>query len=294
MPADDLPDQDLDALRREIDEIDDRLHDQLIQRAETLQRIAAAKAAMADGGVGASVYVHTGREANVLRRRLARHRGPLPAAVVARIWREMIGASDQIQSPVRVLVHAPAKSVGYWDLARNHFGSVARMSMHVSAQRVLTEIAEGADAVGLLALPEEDDPDPWWTHILGGEEARVQVIARLPFFASATGQFEDLATLVVARFGPERSGDDVSLLAAETTDLSRARLLGLLEQAGLPARFLASHGGENGAARLHLVEIDGYVNKTDARIEALSQSAAPDVERVVALGAYARPIGQLD
>lgn len=288
-----LPDQELDALRREIDEIDDRLHDLLIQRAETLQRVTAAEAA-ADGGDGAPVYVHTGREANVLRRRLARHRGPLPAAVVARIWREMMGAFDQIQSPVRVLVHAPAKSVGYWDMARNHFGSVARMSMHVSAQRVLTEVAEGAGAVGLLALPEEDDPAPWWTHILGGEEARVQVIARLPFFASATGQFEDLATLVVARLGPEESGDDVSLLAVETTDFSRARLLDLLEQADLPARILASHGGENGAARLHLVEVDGYVNKTDPRIEALSQSAAPDVERVVALGAYARPIGRLD
>ena len=89
----------------------------------------------------------------------------------------MIGAFGQLQKPTRVLVHAPSKSVGYWDLARNHFGSIASMSMHVSAQRVLTEVANSKSAIGILTEPEEYEQQPWWPHFLLGGDAGVQVIA---------------------------------------------------------------------------------------------------------------------
>ena len=288
------PSADLDTLRREIDEVDDRLHRTLIERAELMQRIVAAGRNRAANDDGNAVFMRPGREAEMLRRRLAEHNGTMPAAVVARVWRELIGTAGQQQEPLRVLVHAPSKSVGYWDLARNHFGSVARMSMHTSAQRVLTDVAEGDGAVGMLTLPEENEPNPWWPHIMGGDEARLQVIARLPFFASATGRFEDLAALVVAPFAPEESGDDISLIAIQASDLSRARVGDLLAGAGFDGRIISSFDPGHGADRLHLVEIPGYVSKTDPRIEALAQASEKEIQRVVALGAYALPLGQLD
>lgn len=289
----DLP-EDLDALRREIDEIDDSLHQGLMRRAELVHRVAEAKQRDAPANGDGTVYLRPGREAAVLRRRLDRHAGSLPRAVIARIWREMIGAFGQLQNPLKVLVHAPSKSVGYWDLARNHFGSIASMSMHISAERVLTEVANTKSAIGILTEPEEDEPRPWWPHFVLGAGAGVQVIARLPFFASATGQFEDLSALVVAPFAAEPSGDDVSLIIVETSELSRAWLNGRLAEVGLDGRIVAGCGGEDGTQRLRLVQIKGFLAKTDPRLAALQQKSDGAVQRVALLGAYATPLGQLD
>ncbi len=289
----DLP-EDLDALRREIDEIDDSLHQGLMRRTELVHRIAEVKERDATANGDGAVYLRPGREAALLRRRLDRHAGELPRAVIARIWREMIGAFGQLQKPLRVLVHAPSKSVGYWDLARNHFGSIASMSMHVSAQRVLTEVANSKSAIGILTEPEEDEQQPWWPHFVLGVDAGVQVIARLPFFASATGRFEDLSALVVAPFAAEPSGDDVSLIVVETSELSRAWLSGRLAEVGFDNQIIVGCGGEDGTQRLHLVQIKGFVAKSDARIGALQQKSDGAVQRIGLLGAYATPLGQLD
>ena len=288
------PPENLDALRREIDEIDDSLHQCLMRRAKLVHRIAAAKERDSSANGEGTVYLRPGREAAVLRRRLDRHDGDLPRAVIARIWREMIGAFGQLQNPLHVLVHAPAKSVGYWDLARNHFGSIAAMSMHVSAQRVLTEVANTRSAIGILTEPEEDEPRPWWPHFMFGGDAGVQVIARLPFFASSTGRFEDLSALVVAPFAAEPSGDDVSLIVVETSELSRAWLSGRLAEAGFDGQIIAGCGGDDGTQRLHLVQAKGFVDKSDPRLAALQQKSDGAVQRVGLLGAYATPLGQLD
>ncbi len=286
--------EDLDALRREIDEVDDRLHQCLMRRAELVHRIALTKKQRASADGNDTVYLRPGREASVLRRRLDRHDGELPRAVIARIWREMIGAFGQLQHPLQVLVHAPSKSVGYWDLARNHFGSVVSMSMHISAQRVLTEMASTKSAIGILTEPEEDEPRPWWPHFVLGGDAGVQVIARLPFFASATGKFEDVSALVVAPFAAEPSGDDISLIVVETSELSRAWLSDLLVQVGIDGRIISRQSGEDVTKRLHLVQIQGFVASTDPRMAALQQRSDGAVHRVQLLGAYATPLGQLD
>ena len=285
---------DLEALRREIDQIDDQLHDCLLRRTALIGDIAAVKERQAALDKTPPAYVNPGREATVLRRRLDQHSGALPHAVVARFWRALIGAFCQLQSPQRVLIHAPAKSVGYWDLARNHFGSIATMSVHTSAQRVLREVAETGRAIGLLTLPEDNEANPWWPQVVAGHRARLFVVARLPFYTSATGQFEDLAALVVAPFAPQPSGDDVSLMAVETGEVSRARLGELMALAGLAGHVIASHGDDDPGARLQLFEADGFVDQDDDRIAALLYRHDSDIRRIISLGAYAVPVGRLD
>ena len=82
-------------LRRQIDEIDDQIHDLLMQRTEVAGKIGAQK------GRGRGP-MRPGREATVLRRLVARHRGGLPRALIVRIWREIFSANIALQGDLAV------------------------------------------------------------------------------------------------------------------------------------------------------------------------------------------------
>ncbi|RMD61088.1 MAG: chorismate mutase, partial [Alphaproteobacteria bacterium] len=126
MPADDRA---LEDLRREIDEIDDAIHDLLIRRSEVTRRIGALKN---DNGN----RMRPGREAMVLRRLIARHRGSFPKALIVRIWREIFAAGTALQGPLAVAVYAPEGTFGYRNLARDHFGWRTPITAYKSAAQV--------------------------------------------------------------------------------------------------------------------------------------------------------------
>src|ERR1700730_11841719 len=77
----------LDDLRRQIDAIDDQLHDLIMRRTEVVEAIGKEKK---DGKVPPS---RPGREAIILRRVAARHSGNFPAVALVRMWREMLAAT---------------------------------------------------------------------------------------------------------------------------------------------------------------------------------------------------------
>ena len=272
-------------MRGEIDRIDGEIHDLLLERAELSAEIAEAKRGTADAGM------RPDREAQILRRLLARHRGPLPRALIAHIWREMIAAMVRLQGALKVAVCAPEKSVGYWDLARAHYGLSTPMTLHRAPGEVLRAVAEGDGTIGVLPLPQEDDPDPWWPNLAVGRGDGPRVIARLPFVDSGEGRSEDLSALVVANCEAGRSGDDVSLLIlAAQSEISRARLHEHLGAAGLEGRWMAGAGGRGESPEfLHLFEISDFVAKKDSRIDVLLSGAVGAIDRVVPVGSYAAP-----
>src|SRR5258708_14013793 len=92
----------LDDLRRQIDELDDQLHDLLMRRTEIVEAIGKEKK---DGRVSA---FRPGREAVILRRLVARHGGRFPAAGPLPTWREMLAAPRGVQIPSAAAVHAPS------------------------------------------------------------------------------------------------------------------------------------------------------------------------------------------
>lgn len=283
------PSKALDKLRRDIDVIDDEMHDLLMRRVEIVEKIAVLK----DGAPG-GLYIRPEREARILRRLVARHRGPFPAAVVARIWREMLASTTRLQGPFSVAVHAPEKSVGYWDIARDHYGSATRMTLHRLANPVLNAVFSGNVTVGLLPMPAEDDADPWWPKLIAGGDILPRIIARVPFIENGNGRFEDLGALAIALTMPGMSGDDVSLFAVEATaGFSRGGVQQAFVTASIPANTIAVWSESKSAkSHLHLVEIAGYMRPNDARIAAVADSYGEQIIRIVDLGGYALPIGR--
>src|SRR3954454_5148571 len=78
-----LQNKTLDELRAKIDQVDDAMHDLLMYRADVTLAIGGAKQGTANGALAPAM--RPAREAQILRRLLARHKGPLPPRVIVRV-----------------------------------------------------------------------------------------------------------------------------------------------------------------------------------------------------------------
>ncbi|MGE5515271.1 MAG: chorismate mutase [Bacteroidota bacterium] len=271
----------LDHVRREIDRIDDKLHDLLMQRAGLVERIASAKP---PGGVA----LRPGREAAVLRRLVARHQGPFPKSALVRIWREIMGALVGLQQPFTIAVYQPVRGAGYIELARNHFGVVWPQIVHLTPGHVVRMVADGQASVGLVPIPGAADAEPWWLALTSDAGNLPRVVARLPVLSpeAAIGRTDPLEAFVVACRDPEETGDDRTLVAVETApDISRDRLRAVFTAANLDLAAMVATHRSDGVWR-HLVELSGHVTGADPRLVEMVQSKDP-VTHVRVIGGYA-------
>lgn len=279
----------LESLRREIDTIDTAIHDLLMRRAQVVERVAQAKTA--DSGGGPRIIFRPGREAAILRRIIARHQGSFPVGAIVRIWREIISAMTLIQGPFSAAVYAPGENRAYWDLARDHYGSVAPLLPVNSVQGVLRALADGTAVVGVVPLPQEEDSDPWWRSLMRGDDKTPRIISRLPFVVStgaSSGRSGAVDALVLACAPLEATGQDRTLLGVElAADVSRGRLKDLVEAAGMPVCWFRTYNFAGGGGSAHLVEVDDYVGEDDPRLAALAEKAGDALARVLPIGAYA-------
>src|SRR5271169_2357904 len=274
---------DLADLRRHIDEIDDRLHDLLIERAAIVGRVAASKK---NGDVA---FYQPAREAEILRRLAARHHGVLPFASVVRIWREMLAATVRIETPFAVAVSAPAEAQGLWDLARDHFGSHTPMSAYRSIGQVIRAVTEGQASVGVLPMPQEGETDPWWRHLLSKDADAPRVVARLPFGARGNARSDGADAFAIGRGVQPETGRDRVLLAAEASaDISRVRIFRTLSSLGLVCTFFASY--EHAGSALNLIELEGFVRITDPRLDSFRVQLGGALHRLLPFGGYAVPL----
>ena len=274
------PETSLAALRAEIDAVDDALHDLLMRRADVVARLAASRV-KGDG----AIPLRPGREASILRRLLARHSGPLPAAALVRLWREILSASSAMQGGFSVAL--PAGDEELHRAARSRFGAVAALDPRAGPEAALSALAGGGAQAAVLPVPAAEGAGAWWT---GLDAPRLQVVARLPFYAVAPVP----QAMVVTRDGPDPSGDDRSLLrlalASDEASLPDA-ILGALREVGLLDRAPPLLSRQHGSV-LALAEVDGAVSADDPRLSAL-QARLP-ANRVQPLGFYATPIRPAD
>ncbi len=275
-------------LRGEIDAIDDQLLGLLMRRAEVALAIGAAKNAHDPKGPA----MRPGREALVLRRLIAGREGPLPKAVIIRLWRELMGAVLRLQGPFSVAVYAPPSQPGYWDLARDHFGSLTQASAHDTAQQVVNSVGAGRATVGVLPIPDGDDPQPWWPMMLAKDVANPRIVAKLPFGAGDTVRGAPLEAFAVAACISEPTGHDRSLLIVEASgEISRSSVLAEGRSVGLEAGTIQSWQppGET-QSWLHLIDVEGYLPADDPRLASFAARLGKALGRIWPVGGYALPL----
>ncbi len=278
-----LEDKALTDLRRRIDEIDAQLHDLLMQRTEVVQSIGAAKGDVAS-------HSRPGREAEVLRRLIARHRGPLPKALIVRIWREMFAALTALQGKLAVAVYAPEGTFGYRNLARDQYGWRTPITAYRSAAQVLEAVADGRATVGVLPIPRGDEANPWWRNLASTGDSVAKIVARLPFAAVAPPNTDNPEALVISLDGPEPTGGDCAFLLIETREVaSRSHLRGLLAEASFEVLDIWVSQEDSGQY-LHLIEVGGWVADDDARLESLAALGEGTISQVWSGGGYAVPL----
>ncbi len=279
----------IDDLRRQIDEIDTHLHDLLIRRSGVVAEIGALKG---NGGEGdRNGFFRPGREALIIRRLIERHRGSLPRATIVRMWRELLSATLRQQGPFAVAVFAPEAGGGYWDLARDHFGSLMPATAHDKAGQVVRAVIDGPATVGVLPLPREEDREPWWPFLVSRDEGQPRVIARLPFGAPGNARGKAVEALAIGRVAQEETGRDCSLFVIEASaEISRSGLRDALAAVSLAPTSLQLWRDRNEAARwFHMIEVEGCIRSTDERFTRLAGRLS-GFRQVWPLGGYAVPL----
>jgi len=273
----------LDSLRQEIDAIDSELHAMVRRRADLVDRISAAKP---PGGLA----LRPGREAQVMRQRLATHKGPFPSTAIYRMWREMMCAFTLMQTPdLKIAICRPVDQPGYWDLARDHFGCQIPFVANDTPAQVLAAVRANPSTIGVVPTPIESDATPWWPLLAGRDATLPNVVARLPFLDMPNARARGISAFVLARMEPEDSGDDRTLVSVEAvTGLSRNRIAGALAKVGLPA-FTSALDQVAGGVHHYLVELPGVLADGDERLHELGTALGLTSGRVAAIGAYAVP-----
>ena len=151
-------------LRARLDDIDDRIHALLIERAQVIEDVARS---------GKAAAFRPGREAAILRRLLRDHTGGLPPLTLVRMWREMLAGTTAMQSPIRVAVWDPTADGAVTAIAREHFGAMTPMPGQESVAAALEAVRGGGAAIAVLPFPKGDAV--WWPALTAGG-ARLHVV----------------------------------------------------------------------------------------------------------------------
>ncbi len=280
-PQSDSPQITLATLRAELDRLDDQIHDLLMARGRVVEQVAAH-------GAKGRVALRPGREADIIRRLLARHAGKLPRVVLPRLWRELFAATTSMQGQYVVAVCETLPGSGFVAAAREHFGMLTPLRAHRSPAQALAEISSGSATVAVLPMPAEDEPQSaaWWTALLQRDEPRIHVVARLPFWSPRPEGAPSARALVVATVAPDASARDRSLIGLELPgEMSRARLTAALADAGFLLGGSILRRNPHDPSALALIDVEGLVADDDPRLALLSASRKP-----VVLGGYAVPV----
>lgn len=199
------PDTGLDALRREIDAIDDAILDLLARRFAATGKVKSAKAK--DGSIASSPF-RPAREAAMLRRLIGRGRDAVPPETLVRLWRVILSSSTQSQAPVGLhMDRALGLDLDARLLVSGHFCGM-EVNLHDSPAQAITALGRKQGDLAILAL----DCD-WATGFVADEASGAGVVLALPVIGNSLPP----RLLVFGHAAPAPSGDDETLVVSSAS-----------------------------------------------------------------------------
>ncbi len=136
----------LEAIRREIDELDNELLALISRRAELAKKVAEVK-----DDEGSAHYYRPEREAEVLRSLVEGNDGPLPGRHVSRIFQEIMSACRALQKPLAVAYLGPEGTFSE-RAALKHFGHAIDSRPVDSIGAVFRQVESGGGDYGVVPI----------------------------------------------------------------------------------------------------------------------------------------------
>lgn len=178
------PESQLEQHRARIDALDDQLIALLKERIGIVKQVAKLKAE----NWPSQCHIRSGREGRMHARIAREFQGSdFPPSVALAIWRQIIGASTHVESPLTVAVVSDAQAA----MAREYFG----VSAHI---KKFPSIAEALADKGCTILLAEQSDLP----VVRAVSPALKIFGALPL--------QNPTVLALAKLTPETSGDDIS------------------------------------------------------------------------------------
>lgn len=190
-------------LRAKIDAIDAEMHRLLVERGTVIDALIRTK-----GTSQAGAAFRPGREADMMRRLVARHEGALPLATVEHIWREIITTFTRMQAPFDVAVDVSVEPERMRDLARFYFGFSVKLIDLPDAAAVVARVAETGD-LGLVARGQTA-AGAWWRGLQRPKGPKI--MALLPHIGVEGGP-ADLPAFIISPKLADPTPPDIRILA---------------------------------------------------------------------------------
>ncbi|HEX5507907.1 MAG TPA: chorismate mutase [Pseudolabrys sp.] len=165
-------------LRKEIDRIDEAMHNLLMERGEIIDRLISVKRSQESGSA-----FRPAREAEMMRRLVRRHKGVLPLDTAESIWRVIISTFTFVQAPFSVHADLSAGDALMRDSARFHFGFTVPFVPHMGAAGVVAAVSDSKGDLGLVPAIAVAGAGAWWSAL--EFDSAPKIIARLPFVERA-------------------------------------------------------------------------------------------------------------
>jgi chorismate mutase/prephenate dehydratase len=139
---------DLKSIRDRIDAIDEKIHELLNERARCAQLVGVTKQAQ---GLHTADFYRPEREAQVLRKAIARNKGPLRNEEIVRLFREIMSACLAQEEPLKVGFLGPEGTFSQQAVLK-HFGHAVRALPLPAISEVFEEVQAGHADFGVVPI----------------------------------------------------------------------------------------------------------------------------------------------
>jgi len=271
-------------IRNEIDRIDNEVHDLFMARASLVSSVAQAKR-----GKGMQI-VQPAREARLMRRLLARHKGLLPRRTIIRIWRELISSVSMLQTGLSVAV-ADEEGFERWDMAKNYFGSSLPMHAVGGLQNTLSEVIKDRADFAVMPWPEMDGENPWWSNLFNLQnDEQLSIICALPYDSTEGLQISNVVdkALVISKVSFTASDMDNSFIGLELdVGVSRTNISAQVKASKLDLiNMYSAPSAHNDTSKVCLLCVKGFVAKNDKKLINLAGRLGDACHYYDAIGGY--------
>ncbi len=140
-----MSNQNIQDLRKKIDELDDHLLDLLNERARIVIEVGNIKKA------GNLDFHSPGREREILERLTTRNKGPFPQDTLRAVYREILSSSLSLERPLKVAYLGPRATFTHM-AGMQQFGLAAQYVAVESIKDVFTEVERGRADYGVVPI----------------------------------------------------------------------------------------------------------------------------------------------